>query len=164
MINSLIFFSFIILLIPKETRANALVFVFGFTAYQFIYLADSLLIYINSHLTDYDTSFYYALSTTIIYVIIKQLSIKNDYISLIAKILVALMVVNMGGWFMYDTYIDPVYYNVLSNTLLLLIICIFTWSLPGGRAFIKNRHTAMVHSLNTKSGSMQIKQRKEKGV
>ena len=164
MLNSIMFFCFILLLIPRETRANALVFVFAFTGYQFIDLADSLLIYINSHLTSYDTSFYYALSTSIIYVIIKQLRIKNIYMSLVAKILVALMVVNLGGWFMYDSYMDPALYNYTSNILLLLIIRIFTWSLPGGRNFIKNRYTAMVYSFDTKSNSMQTEQRKEKGL
>jgi len=158
------FFSFVLLLIPRETRANALVFVFGFTAYQFIGLADSLLIYINSHITSYDTSFYYALSTSIIYVIIKQLSIKNSYISLVAKLLVALMVVNLIGWLMYDSYMEPFYYNLVSNALLLLIICIFTWSLPSGRNFIKNRYSSMVYSFNTKGDTMQTKQRKEKGL
>ena len=164
MINSIFFICFLFLLIPRETRANALVFVLAFSAYQFIDLADSLLIYISSHITTHDTTFYYALSATIIYVIIKKLSIKNSYMSLVAKLLVALIVVNFFGWLMYDAYMEPLYYDYLSNALLLTIISIFTWSVPSGRNFIKNRYTAMVYSFNSKSDSMQIKQRKEKGL
>ena len=158
------FFCFVLLMIPKETRANALVFVIGFSWFQFIEITDSLLIYINSHLTSYDTSFHHALSVTIIYGIIKQLSIKNSYISLVAKILIALMVVNLIGWLMYDAYMEPVYYDLASNFLLLLIISLFAWSLPNVRDSIKNRCSIMVNSLDTKSDSMQAKQRKEKGI
>ena len=141
-----------------------MVFVFCFSAYQFIFLADILLVYVNSHLTNHDTTFHYALSATIIYGIICKLSIKNNYISLIVKLLIAMIVVNFVGWLMYDMYASPIYYDITSNALLLLIICIFTWSLPGGRYFIKNRYSTVVHSIATKSDSMQIKQREEKGL
>jgi len=158
------FIWFILLVIPKETRTNALVFVVGFSAYQFIFLADSLLIYLITPIVEYDTTFHYALSATIIYGIINKLSIENNYISLMVKLLIAMMVVNLVGWLMYDSYISPVYYDIVSNTLLLLIICIFTWSLPGGRNFIKNRYSAMVYSFNTKGDPIQTEQRKEKGL
>jgi len=156
MFNSILFFCFVLLLIPKETRANALVFVLGFATYQFIELADSFLIYNLSLFTDYDTTFYYVLSASVLYVILIKLDIKNKYISHIATLIIALMITNLFGWLMYDIYIDPIYYNLLSNGLIVTILFLLTWSLPGGRYFIKNRYIAMVRSVDSKGHSICI--------
>ena len=164
MFNAAMFFCFSLLIIPKETRGNALVFVFGFAAYQFIELFDSLILYITSSVIDYETTYYHVLSTIILYVILKKLSIKNDYISYIANILVALMIVNAIGWVMYDSYIDKVYYNSAANMLIFSMLVIMTWSLPSGRNFIKYKYSALFHSFNSKRYSAQIKQRTKEGV
>jgi len=164
MFNSAMFFCFALLLLSKETRGNALVFVFGFSAYQFIGIADSFLLYILSFVTSEDTTFYHALSATIIYGILRKLNIKNNYISYVAIILVMLITVNAIGWIMYQSYVDPFYYNLASNFLILNALAIMTWSVPGGRNSIKSWHSLMVHRINTKSGSMQIKQREKEGL
>jgi len=153
-----------LLVIPKETRGNALVFVVGFSCYQFIELADSFMIYIVSFLTDYETTFYHVLSATILCGILCKLNIKNKYISHISNMLVALMITNLFGWLMYDAYIDPIYYNLLSNGLIVTILIMLTWSLTSGRNTTKNRHIAMVHRFNTKSNSAQSQQREKEGI
>ncbi len=164
MFNSVMFFCFVLLLIPRETRANALVFVFGFAAYQFIGIADSFLLYILSFITSEDTTFYHVLSASIIYGILRKLNIKNNYISYVAIILVLLITVNAIGWIMYQSYVDPFYYNLTSNFLILNTLAIMTWSVPGGRDSIKSWHSIMVHRINSKSDPMQIKQRKKEGI
>ena len=158
------FFCFLLLVIPKQTRANALVFVLGFSAYQFIEIADSYLLYRLSFFTDYDTTFYYVLSATILYVILKKLNIKNKYISYVAKALVTLMIVNLVGWLMYDSYVSPIYYDVVSNILIFTMLAIMTWSLQSGRNFIKNKYSTLVHSFNSKRYPAQIKQREKEGI
>jgi len=164
MFTSLLFFCFALLMIPKETRANALVFVFGFSAFQFRDLIDDLLIHLLFIPTDEDVTFIYALSATIIYGILNKLNIKNNYISYVASILELLVFVNLIGWLMYESNLEPFYYDLASNGLILIMLAIMTWSLPSGRNFIKNRYISMVYSFNSKSDSIQAEQRKEKGL